>query len=76
MTRKERENLLKRYTKKIGKDFKNVFNKPTSFNHGRDFQNYDPSKIKEILDKYKFPLNYNFFEETNCTPRIKGQDYC
>ena len=76
MTRKERENLLKRYTKKIGKDFKNVFNKPTSFNHGRDFQNYDPSKIKEILDKYKFPLNYNFFEETNCTPRIKDQDYC
>ena len=76
MTSKERENLLKKYTKKIGKDFESVFNKPTSFYHGKYHRTYDPSKIKKIIDKYKFPLNYNFFEETNCTPNIKNQDYC
>ena len=50
MTSKERENLLKKYTKKIGKDFESVFNEPTSFYHGEYHRTYDPSKIKKIID--------------------------
>ena len=76
ITREERENLLKKYTKKIDKDFKKIFDTPKSFYHDEDFRIYDPSKIQKIIDKYNFPQNYNFFKETNCTPNIKNQDYC
>jgi len=76
MTVKERENLLKKYTKKIGKDFESVFNKPKSFYHDESRRTYDSSKIQNIIDKYNFPQNYDFFKETNCTPTIKDQDMC
>ena len=67
MTIKERENLLKKYTKKIGKDYKSVFNKPKSLYHDIIRGAYDPSKIQNIIDKYSFPQNYDFFNETKCT---------
>jgi len=76
MTIKERENLLKKYTKKIGKDYKNVFNKPKSVYHDGIRKAYDPSKIQNIIDKYSFPQNYDFFKETNYIPIIKDQDSC
>ena len=76
MTSKERENLLKKYARKIEKNFESAFNKPKSFLHDTRYRVYDPSKIKQIIDKYNFPLNYNFFNETNCTPIIKNQEYC
>ena len=76
MTNKERQNLLNKATQKIDKDFQNVFNKSKSFYHDEFSKSYDPSKIKEILNKYDFPLNYNFFNSTNITPIIKNQDQC
>ena len=75
MTSKERDNLLNKYAKKIGKNFNTIFNRPKSFYHGNYFT-YEPSKIKEIINKYKFPENYNFIEETNATVHIKDQAYC
>ena len=75
MTSKERDNLLNKYAKKIGKNFNTIFNRPKSFYHGNYFT-YEPSKIKEIINKYKFPENYNFIEETNATVHIKDQGDC
>ena len=76
LTKKERENLLNKYTKKIDKNFQSIFNRVKSFFHNESYLTYEPSKIKEILDKYKFPQNYNFIEETNATVNIKDQVHC
>ena len=75
MTNKERENLLKKNTKNIGKNSQTIFDPPKSFLHGDNFT-YEASRIKKIIDKYKFPEKYNFIEETNATVHIKDQVDC
>ena len=76
LTKKEREKLLKKYTKKIDKNYQTIFNPVKSFYHDESYLTYVPSKIKEIIEKYKFPENYNFIKETNATVHIKDQDNC
>ena len=37
---------------------------------------YNPKKIKEIIDKYDFPEHYNFIEETEAEIHPKNQGKC
>ena len=37
---------------------------------------YEIDKIKEVVNKYNFPENYNFFEATNVKKVIKDQGSC
>lgn len=37
---------------------------------------YEANKIKEIINKYKFPENYNFFEAESVKKEIKDQGNC
>jgi len=41
-----------------------------------DSSKYDPIKIKEIIEKYNFPENYNFIEDVKPPVRIKNQKNC
>ena len=52
---KEREKLLKKHTKKLDKNYQTIFNSVKSFYHDESYLTYEPSKIKEIIEKYKFP---------------------
>ena len=48
LTNKERENLLKKNTKNIGKNSQTIFDPPKSFLHGDNFT-YEASRIKKII---------------------------
>ena len=41
-----------------------------------DTINYDPSRIKSILEKNNFPESYNFFKSTNVKKVVKDQGQC
>ena len=76
MTNEEREFLLKKTSKTITEDIvirqqldKLINEKDISFKYDRD-------KIKEILNKYNFPTNYSFFEDTNAEKKVKDQIGC
>ena len=75
LTQKERENLLKKYTKKIDRNNQNHLT-PLKYYVVPSEITYDSSKIREIIKKYNFPENYNFIEETNAPIHIKDQKYC
>ena len=78
MKEEERQYLLNKLTKKISiedgeiKSLKEKFFSRTL----KDSIPYDNAKIEEILDKYGFPQNYSYLEETNLTAIIKDQEYC
>ena len=38
--------------------------------------NYNITIINDILEKYNFPKNFNFFEENHIKPKIKDQEEC
>ena len=76
MTKEERESLLKKTSKPIFegnmrelKLDRKVSEKDISFKYDRD-------KIKEILNKYNFPTNYSFFEDTKAQINVKDQASC
>ena len=69
----KREELLNKFTKKITLD--NLGNIKPQIYVGPTL-NYTVKEIKEILDKYDFPLNYDFFNETGCQKRVKNQGRC
>jgi len=74
MTVEEREMLLKKTAIHINeKNF--LLKKKDLFTYDNSFK-YDINKIKEIINKYKFPENYNFTEEENITVIIKNQESC
>ena len=37
---------------------------------------YDKAKIDALIEKYKFPTNFNFLEENNIKPIVKNQQKC
>lgn len=75
MTIEERENLLKKSAIQINeKNF--IINKKVD-NLSKDISfKYDAQKIKEIINKYRFPEKYNFIEEEKITAIIKNQEGC
>ena len=76
LTQKERENLLKKYTKKIDRNNQNHLTPLKDYYVDPSEITYDSSKIREIIKKYNFPENYNFIEETNAPIHIKDQKNC
>jgi hypothetical protein len=79
MTDKEREILLNKLTKKIPFDneeeipsLKEKYLSRTL----KDTIKYKVKDIDQIIEKYGFPKNYNFFEDTGATIRIKDQQRC
>ena len=74
MTVEEREMLLKKTATHINeKNF--LLKKKDLITYDNSFK-YDINKIKEIINKYKFPENYNFTKEENITVIIKHQENC
>ena len=84
MTEKQRQNLLKKYTKKINIDniedinpIRNILDKIYLGEEEKNYGiKYDISKIDEIRNKYGFEQNYNFLEKHNIKPVIKNQKNC
>ena len=75
MTKEEREKLLKKAAIRINE--KNFAIKKEVDNLSNDISfKYDANRIKEIINKYNFPEDYNFIEEENITAVIKNQDQC
>ena len=75
LTDEERKNLLNKVTKLVSSE--ELIFAPLLSNSGEDkIITYEPSKIKEIIDKYNFPSSYNFLEAEKISPVIKNQGNC
>ena len=78
MTEEERQSLLDKVTKTINTFKKKDNQLYSSINIHSDYKEikYSPTKIKEVIDKYKFPQNYNFIVEEKPNVNIKDQKNC
>ena len=82
ISEEERKNLLKKYTKKILME-NNSMSKINSLKQNYyskqlkiEPMKYDIETIDSIIEKYDFPKNYNFLNDTSCPTVIKDQGYC
>ena len=78
LSEKERKNLLEKIFKRNNpEDLEkwNLFAKAND-NSDEETKKYDPQKIKEIINKYKFPESYNFIDVVKPTVHIKNQENC
>ena len=77
LTEEERQNLLDKVFNKKNKPEleKWIFPAKANDEEGQSL-NYDPEKIKQIINKYKFPESYNFIEAVNPPVNIKNQESC
>ena len=76
LTDEEKQKLYNKVTKRIGFGEIRRKNKPLNSVYMRSEISYDPSKIKEIIDKNKFPQSYNFIDEEKPDVHIKDQESC
>ena len=76
LTDEEKEKLYKKVTKRISFGEIRGKNQPLNSVYKRDEISYEPSKIKEIIDKNKFPQSYNFIDEEKPDVHIKDQKSC
>ena len=67
------EELLKKYTKKITEDGLQYIKPQTK---GSMTLNYTVEEINKTLEKYGFPHEYDFFNETGCEKVVKNQGRC
>ena len=70
----KREELLNKYTKKItldnlGKIKPKIYDGPTLKYQYEDI-------IEKVINKYRFPMRYDYFGDTYCTIKIKDQGRC
>jgi hypothetical protein len=72
LTDEEKEKLYKKVTKRISFGEIRGKNQPLNSVYRRDEISYEPSKIKEIIDKNKFPQSYNFIDEEK--PDVHNKD--
>ena len=77
LTEEERQNLLDKVFKKKKQPEleKWIFPAKANDDEGQSL-NYDPEKIKQIINKYNFPASYNFIEAVNPPVNIKNQESC
>lgn len=75
MTKEERERLLKKAAIRINEKNFDIKKEVVKLSNDISFK-YDVSRIKEIINKYNFPEDYNFIEEENITAVIKNQEAC
>jgi cathepsin B len=76
MMEEERKYLYNKVIKRINildtfTPLKNIY-----FRNANQTIQYNPNKIKQILDKYKFPEQYNFIEQEKPDVHIKDQERC
>ena len=77
LTEKQREEFLKKYTRKISpNDILEFDSEPDSGNLKSDCINYDIEQIRTIMKTYDFPENYSYLEAHNITARVKDQGKC
>ena len=82
MSEEERKNLLNKYTKKISlensftSEINSLKQKYYSQNVKDDHMTYDVEAIDAIIDKYGFPKDYNYLNETSCPTVVKDQGRC
>ena len=76
LTNEERKKFLKKYSKSITLTDTNDFYPLNKLYPNPDEITYDPVKVKEIIDKYNFPQNYNFIEAENAKVYVKDQNEC
>ena len=77
LTEKQREEFLKKYTRKISpNDILEFDSEPDSGNLKSDCINYDIEQIRTIMKTYGFPENYSYLEAHNITARVKDQGKC
>ena len=76
LTDEEKKKLYNKVTKRIGFGEIRGKNKPLNSVYMRSEISYEPSKIKEIIDKNKFPQSYNFIDEEKPDVHIKDQESC
>ena len=76
MTKEERESLLKKISKPIREENIVVQQLDSLINEKDVSFRYDKDKIKQIMNQYNFPINYNFFEDTNAEINVKNQGNC
>ena len=73
----KRKNLLSKLTKIVSLENINQLEKDFYSNDFKDTKiEYDPQKIKKLMDEYQFPQEYNFLEDINATIRVKNQENC
>ena len=75
LTEEERRSLLKRVTKLASYNPKDIPLNQVSIRNSKGME-YEPSKIKEIINKYNFPESYNFIEAESAPVHIKDQGAC
>ena len=76
LTEEERQRLYKKVTKRINfGEIKKKYN-PLNSVYVRSDISYEPSKIKEIIDKNNFPQSYNFIDAEKPDVHIKDQENC
>ncbi len=76
LTNEERKKFLKKYAKSITLTDTNDFYPLNKMYPILGETTYDPVKVKEIIDKYNFPQNYNFIEAENAKVYVKDQNEC
>ena len=76
LTDEEKQKLYNKVTIKIGFGEIRGKNKPLNSFYVRSKISYEPSKIKDIIDKNKFPQSYNFIDEEKPDVHIKDQENC
>ena len=73
----KRKNLLSKLTKIKSLENINQLENELDLNDFKDTKiDYDPQKIKNLIDEYQFPQEYNFLEDINATIRVKNQANC
>lgn len=73
----KRKNLLSKLTKIVSLENINQLEKEFYSNDFKDTKiEYDPQKIKNLMEEYQFPQEYNFLEDINATIRVKDQANC
>ena len=82
MTEEKRENLLGKLTRKISQEnilepkIKSLKANYYSKTLSQLSMSYEIDDINDILEKYKFPKNFNYLEETSCPTVVKDQGRC
>ena len=82
MSEEERKTLINKLTKKISLEnifetkIKSLKQKYYSKALNQLSMSYDIDDINAILEKYKFPKNFNYLEETGCQIVVKDQGSC
>ena len=71
LTNEERKKFLKKYSKSITHTDTNDFYPLNKLYRIPGETIYDPVKVKEIIDKYNFPQNYNFIEAEKAKVYVK-----